>query len=27
MTEEQVMRFIPGTCHEVEYTFEVIPND
>jgi ubiquinone/menaquinone biosynthesis C-methylase UbiE len=27
LTDEQVMRFVPGTCHEVRYLMEVVPYD
>ena len=26
LTEEQVLRFIPNTCAEIEYVFEVVEN-
>lgn len=27
LTEDQVFRFVAGTCHESRYTFEVVPNE
>lgn len=27
LSSDQIMRFIPGTCHEHQYLFEVIPNE
>jgi SAM-dependent methyltransferase len=27
LTDEQVMRFVPGACHEIRYQLTVVPNE